>query len=133
MPEPRPYMTDAAADALIASVLDRLFEVESGLPPDVSERMVAGLLGRHLEYALRESPAAGGLERRCRIQPSGAPAGRRHRPGCHRFDARTRDRRTAARSPRNFWWCSSSREVMTGYAAINNLIAPIPYIRLECL
>jgi hypothetical protein len=60
MPEPRPYMTDAAADALIASVLDRLFEVESGLPPDVSERTVAGLLGRHLEYALRESPAAGG-------------------------------------------------------------------------
>jgi hypothetical protein len=60
MPELRPYMTDAAADALIASVLDRLFEVESGLPPDVSERTVAGLLGRHFEHALRESPAAGG-------------------------------------------------------------------------
>ena len=33
MPERRPYMTDAAADALIASALDGLFDAERGLPP----------------------------------------------------------------------------------------------------
>jgi len=53
-------MADAAADALIASALDRLFDAESGLPPDVSERTVAGLFGRHLEYELRAPPVAGG-------------------------------------------------------------------------
>jgi hypothetical protein len=53
-------MTEAAAGSLLASVLDRMFEVERGLPQDVSERTVAGLLGRHLEYALQESSAAGG-------------------------------------------------------------------------
>jgi hypothetical protein len=53
-------MTDAAADALIASGLDRLFELESGLPPDVSERTVAGRLGRQLESELGARPIAGG-------------------------------------------------------------------------
>jgi hypothetical protein len=58
MAETRPYIADAAADALMAGALDRLFDAERGLPPDISERTVAGLLGRHLESALRESPAA---------------------------------------------------------------------------
>jgi hypothetical protein len=65
MSEPRTYMTDAAADALIASALDRLFDAERGLPPDVSERTVAGLFGRHLEYTLRERPVAGGWSVDC--------------------------------------------------------------------
>jgi hypothetical protein len=60
MSETRPYTADDAADVLVSSALDRLFEAESGLPPDVSERTVAGLFGRHLEHTLRELPVAGG-------------------------------------------------------------------------
>jgi len=60
MPETRPYILDDAADALVSSALDRLFDAEGGLPPDVSARTVAGLFGRHLEYTLRERPVAGG-------------------------------------------------------------------------
>ena len=53
-------LADDAADALVSSALDRLFDAESGLPPDVSERTKAGLFGRHLEHTLRELPVAGG-------------------------------------------------------------------------
>lgn len=60
MPETCPYMADEAADALVSRALDRLFDAERGLPPDVSERAVGALLGRNLEYALGERQVAGG-------------------------------------------------------------------------
>jgi hypothetical protein len=49
----RAYMADAAADAVVASALDRLFESEPGLPQDVNERALSALYARHLEQALR--------------------------------------------------------------------------------
>ena len=45
---------------VFSSALDCVFDTESGLPPDVSERTVAGLFGRHLEHTLRELRVAGG-------------------------------------------------------------------------
>jgi hypothetical protein len=60
MPETGRYIADAAADALIAGALDRLFDAERGLPVDAGERVLAGLLGRHLKSALDERPIAGG-------------------------------------------------------------------------
>jgi hypothetical protein len=56
MPEARPYMTDAAADALVAGGLDRLFEVEHDLPSGINEVTLSGLFARHLDHALHARP-----------------------------------------------------------------------------
>ena len=54
MPGTRPYMTDTAVDTAVGVALDRLFESEGELPPDVHERTIAGFYARHLERVLRE-------------------------------------------------------------------------------
>jgi hypothetical protein len=62
MAEARPYMADAAADALIADGLDRLFEVEHDLPSGVNEANRTAHFAAHLKYALDARPdvATGG-------------------------------------------------------------------------
>jgi hypothetical protein len=55
----------------------------------------------------------------------GAQAGRRHQPRSRGSDDRTRDASPEGVPRRNIGWCSSPREVMTPYAAINRQSADV--------
>jgi len=55
-------LTDAAADALVAGGLDRLFEVDHDLPSGINEVTRSGHFAGHLRHSLDARPdlAAGG-------------------------------------------------------------------------